>query len=380
MAEAGKRGRGEGGVYRRGSTYWIRYSKNGHVIRESAETTDERKARKLLQQRLEEKKKPTFVGPSEKKLTLDDLEAAIKADYIRHQRRSWKTVEHCLKPLKRFFEFDTLLQIGARIAEYQDHRLAEGMARATINRECTYLKRGYKLMFQAKPRRISELPIIEMLEGENVREAFIGVADFEAALPKIKDDDTRDIVEFLYNCAWRSGEAKTLEWSKIDLDNWVITLARKNSKNKKGRTLVLVGDLKAVIIRRLAKRLPSCPLVFHRQGKPIKSFSKAFKTALKRIGVEGIVPHDMRRSGVRNLRRSGNDEHDCMEISGHKTRAVFDRYDIVDEDDQRRALERQQEYKRQQVEQGRKVVPIRQAGATGTVQAQSGGFSRRKLT
>jgi integrase len=201
-----------------------------------------------------------------------------------------------------------------------------------------------------------------MLEGENVPEGFINVADFEVAVSRIKDEDTRDIIEFLYNCAWRSGEAKSLEWNKVDLNDWVIRLARKNSKNKKPRTLVLVGELKEIIVRRLAKRLPECPLVFHRNGKPIKSFAKAFKGACGKVGVDGIVPHDMRRSGVRNLRRAGNDEHDCMEINGHKTRAVFDRYDIIDEDDQRRALERQQEYKRQQIEQGRKVVPIRQAG------------------
>jgi hypothetical protein len=54
--------------------------------------------------------------------------------------------------------------------------------------------------------------------------------------------------------------------------------------------------------------------------------------------------------------------HDCMEISGHKTRAVFDRYDSIDEDDQRQALERQEQYKRQRMEQGRKVVPMRKAG------------------
>jgi integrase len=169
-------------------------------------------------------------------------------------------------------------------------------------------------------------------------------------------------VQFLYNCAWRSGEAESLEWSKIDLHEWVVRLARKNSKNKKPRTLVLVCELKDIIVRRRAKRLPDCPLVFHRNGKPIKSFRRAFKSACKTAGLTGLVPHDMRRSGVRNLRRAGNDEHDCMEISGHKTRAVFDRYDIIDDDDQRRSLERQQEYKRQQIEQGRKVVPIRQAG------------------
>ena len=199
------------------------------------------------------------------------------------------------------------------------------------------------------------------MRGENVREGFVGVADFGAVLAEIENDDTRDIIEFLYNCAWRSGEAKKLEWSKVDTAEWVVRLARKNSKNKKPRTLVLVGDLKDIIMRRLAKRLPECPFVFHRDGNPIKSFRRAFKSACRNVGLDDTVPHDMRRSGVRNLRRAGNDEHDCMEISGHKTRAVFDRYDIIDEDDQRRALERQEAYKKQQMDQGRKVVLLRKA-------------------
>ena len=109
-----------------------------------------------------------------------------------------------------------------------------------------YTRRGYKLLFEAKPRRISELPVIKMLEGENIREGFLNVADFEAALAEIKNDDTRDIVQFLYNRAWRSDEAEKLEWNKIDLHDWVVRLVRKNSKNKKPRTLVLVGDLKDI--------------------------------------------------------------------------------------------------------------------------------------
>src|SRR5688500_17054980 len=95
-------------------------------------------------------------------------------------------------------------------------------------------------------------------------------------------------------------------------------------EEQKTADLVLVGELKEIILRRLAQRLPHCPYVFHRGGKPIKSFRRAFKTACKNAGLSGLVPHDMHRSGVRNLRRAGNDEHDCMEISGHRTRAVFD--------------------------------------------------------
>jgi len=269
-------------------------------------------------------------------------------------------VKHCLKPVKAHFEYDTLLQITPqRIEAYQTKRLKDAMARGTVNREVRYLLHGYRLLFDAG--EISYLPKVKLLEGENVREGFVSVADFHALLAEIPNDDTRDVIEFLYNCAWRSGEAKKLEWSKVDTNDWVVRLERKNSKNKKPRTLVLVGDLKEIIMRRLAKRLADCPFVFHRDGKPIKSFRRVFKSACANVGLDGIVPHDLRRSGVRNLRRAGNDEHDCMEISGHKTRAVFDRYDIIDEDDQRRALERQDAYKKQQMEQGRKVVPLRKA-------------------
>src|SRR5262249_28537245 len=146
--------------------------------------------------------------------------------------------------------------------------------------------------------RLSTMPKVKLLEGENVRENFLGVADFAAVLADIKNEDTRDIVAFLYNSAWRSGEAKKLGWSKGNTTDWIVSLPRKNSKNKKPRTLVLVGELREIIERRLEKRLPECPFVFHREGNPVKAFRTAFKSAAKRVGVEGTVPHDMRRSGV----------------------------------------------------------------------------------
>ncbi|MGH7427953.1 MAG: hypothetical protein ACREJ4_06300 [Candidatus Methylomirabilaceae bacterium] len=52
-----------------------------------------------------------------------------------------------------------------------------------------------------------------------------------------------------------------------------------------------------------------------------------------RPGLVGRIPHDFRRTAVRNLVQARVPEHTAMRLTGHKARAVFDRYDIVSEKD-----------------------------------------------
>jgi integrase len=141
---------------------------------------------------------------------------------------------------------------------------------------------------------------------------FLDIGDFNALLEKTPERhaDARDIIEFLYHTGWRSAEAKNLQWSWVD-DN-IIRLPKEFSKNKKERVMPISGVVMDVLARRNKLRRLDCPYVFHRNSKPIKSFRRLFKMAAKEINHPELLPHDMRRSAVRNFRKSGWSEGDGM--------------------------------------------------------------------
>jgi len=159
----------------------------------------------------------------------------------------------------------------------------------------------------------------------------------------------RDIVAFAYVTGWRvQSEVLPLEWRQIDRTGHTVTLDPGSTKNKKGRTLdygeheqlsLLIEHLWAEH-EALANAGTLCPWVFHRRGKRIKTFKKAWAVACEAAGHPGRLLHDLRRSAVRNLVRSGVPDTVAMKITGHKTRAVFDRYDITSGSDVREGLGR----------------------------------------
>jgi len=128
-----------------------------------------------------------------------------------------------------------------------------------------------------------------------------------------------------------------LTWQRVDFKANVIRLDVNTTKSGEGREFVMTPHLRAILEAQRAtteavqrKRGIIIPTVFHRNGRPIKSFYKAWKTACLAAGCPGRIVHDFRRTAVRNLERAGVPRSTAMQMVGHRTMEIYSRYAITD--------------------------------------------------
>ena len=367
--------RGDGRIFQRKGTslWWCAYYLRGREYRESTSETDEQKARKFLKRRLKEVGADQigakrFVGPQQERITVSEQLDALEADY--KLRGKWSDrVASSMKPIRDYFGQFRAVQITTEAVDQFINQLLRGdpengkppKAPATVNRSTQLLAQAFKLAIERL--HLSNAPVIRHLsEAGNARQGFFNEAEFRAVVQHLPDY-LKDFVLFGYLTGWRKGEIASLRWEDVDGD--VIRLRPEHSKSREGRTVPLVGELAELLARRKSARQVSSDSgmmiaahVFHRQGKPIGSIRKAWATACSFANVPGRLFHDLRRCAVRNMVRAGVPTDVARSISGHKTAAIFSRYNIVAEDQKRDALERTQDYLRLAAEQPRQRVAV----------------------
>jgi integrase len=372
--------RGDGRIFRhKGSRYYhCAYFLRGKEYRESTGETDLKKAEKFLQRRLKEVGadqigSATFVGPQQERMKVCKLLDALEKDYKLRGKDSPQFRSHLKHILDYFGRWRAMEVTAEAVDRYIIERQEAGCAPATINRSTQLLAQAFKLAIERK--HLSSAPRIRHLsEKGNARQGFFPDAEFQALIINLPDY-LRDFARFGYLTGWRKGEINSLRWEDVEGD--AIRLRAEDAKNGEPRSVTLGGELGQIVKRRKAGRrvrtkkgVMLAAFIFHRVGKPVGDFRKAWATACVAANLgqlvcdgcnqavsghrcdecgcaaryTGRIFHDFRRTAVRNMVRAGVPERVAMTISGHKTRSIFDRYNIVNEADVRDAMERTEAY------------------------------------
>lgn len=371
-----RRERGSGSLFRvKGSRFWyLGYTNvDGVRVEESSKTDKKSVASQMLRKRISTLDRGERVIPRVEQTTFNEAAQSLIDEYTNSGKKSLDDLTRRITlHLKPYFGGWRLVSIGAaEVRAYTTKRLAEKIVErkakldddgniiepeisrttspAQVNRELAILKSIFSLAI--RDERIGSRPHIKLLRENNVRTGFFEKEQYEAVLAKLPEE-LRAVITFAYITGWRvADEVLPLEWRNVDLKAGEVRLDAGTTKNDEGRIFPIppgtelrrVLDAQHTEHERMKKAGTICPYVFFRmvaderggekKPRPIKSLTKAWLIACRAAGVPGRIPHDLRRTAVRNLVRSGVPESVAMKLTGHKTRSVFERYNITSADD-----------------------------------------------
>ena len=330
-----------GMLYRRGTVYWIKYYSGGRAIRESTRTTKQKEAERVLKNREGRSAAGLHPLPRVDRITYDELAEDLRRHYEVSGTRGLKEADTRFRALKPFFSGRKAASIKGQLAEeYVQHRLQTGVTPATVNRELSTLIRLLGLGYERE--KVARMPKIHKLQEAPPRAGFFERNDFEAVRRQLRPD-LQVAVTIAHNYGWRmQSEVLSLTLSQVDLTAGTLRINPGMSKSGEGRVVYLQPEDKPMLeeqierARTVSRKLGRVtPFLFPHlisgrlQGQRIKDFRKSWVSACKAVGLVGMLRHDLRRTAARNLIRNGVPEVVSMRITGHRTRSVFDRYNIV---------------------------------------------------
>ena len=315
-------------------------------------------AKRLLKAREGDVVRGVPITASGGRVTFEDAAADLVNDYQTNRRRSLRVVELRLKKhLTPFFGHRRLLTITtADVRAFTARRQAAGASNASINRDLILLKRMGTLAMQAG--KLTVRPYIPLLKERNIRKGFFEPEQFT----RVKNHlpvHLQPVVDFASITGWRTpSEILTLDWRQVDMKAGEVRLDPGTTKNDDGRVFPFTNALRRVLedqqtiaetLKReqgLIARYVFCYPTGQKTGQRIteSGFNKAWRKARLAAGCPGRIPHDFRRTAVRTLVRAGVPERVAMQLTGQKTRAIFERYNIVSSGDLRDAARRLDTY------------------------------------
>jgi integrase len=351
--------KGEGSLYRHTDGRWM-YSvmHNGKRQTKSLGTRDEAEALKKYRQ-----VRNNFLG----KIDRGDLDPSTQAnvklgelldEYVKHikqnQYKSASVVAMVIDKVRQAPEFVNRKVSSLETSDFKRYRervTLQGSSQSTVNNHFALIRAALHLERKQTPSRVAKVPHIPIVSVKNARQGFLEYADHYTVLEHLpRSLKALFVVAFHSGC--RQGELLKMLWRDVDWTNRIVRLP--DSKNGKARNLPFWGGIEAALTAHKTYRdehYPDCAHLFfwmeedsglghgglrNVPGSPIQDFRGSWSQAITKAHKdnENVLPkllfHDIRRSGVRVMvQDAGIPEAQAMLISGHETRSMLDRYNIV---------------------------------------------------
>lgn len=360
-AKSRKQGRGrkgDGSLKLRGRIWWYIIPDPQHPgkrIEKSCETENRDEAMKVKHKAMVAAHSPRALAVP---TTVGEILDGYETYFEKECPRSVRSLRSAVKQLRKGFAHLIADELStADTDQYRDDRTSAGVVDASVNRELGYFKAALRQAMKFTPvagqkPQVTKIPYMRMpSEKDNVREGFIDREDYLHILPHL-DNAIKAIFVCAFHTGARSGELKMIQWSQVNFEQSIIELRPKTTKNSDGRWIPIWGDMRKFLLRQKELRdatLPDCPWVFFwpkgyaakaMPGERLKDFRYAWNEAMTEAGHPNLLFHDLRRSAIKYADQEAKiSPHLVRLMSGHKTDAVYTRYNIAGGRDMSRIAE-----------------------------------------
>lgn len=325
------------GIYKRGSTWWGRFQREGKEHRQSLGTRDRRIAEKRLRQWLEEMDALAW-GDKPRRL-FDDAVRKFIAERLPHMKpSSAKRYGVSIKHLHRSFTGKAIDQIrSGLLSEFESARRSSGASAPTVRRDLACLSSILTSCEDWEWIDDGKNPVPSFLR----RRAKRGLKEAPARTRYLSEDEETALlaecspmvgvaVALAIDTGLRREELFSLQWPQVDLRRGIITTT---TDTKSGRARVVpLARRSAQAIDRLPRHISSPFVLWHGRGERFGQMEKGFKGARRRAGIEEARWHDLRRTaGCRWLQRDRRSMEEVSKMLGHSSVAVTEqRYAFLD--------------------------------------------------
>jgi integrase len=344
--------KGAGSLYQRPGSpfYWMAYTDphGAGFFRESTGRKTKGEAQAVLTKRIAALQSGEDTARSGK-VTVGDLYKLVLTDYALEGQETRDVEQRWRDHLEPYFAkrrasnvtYETLAEYAVMRRKEVSEKTGEPTSPSTVNRELAILRRAFRL--GKRSRKVGIVPDFPMTsEKGNEREGFLSDAE-RFRLAQACDAQTeapflRAIFETAVDLGARKGELLDLQVTDVNFTEHEVTF--RETKNGDDRTVPMTPNAEAWLAKMTAGKSSDASVFTWSDGRPVRDFREQWVQATEAAGVANLLFHDLRRTAVRNLRKSGVSEGVAMAISGHKTRSVFERYNIKDRADLHDAVRR----------------------------------------